>query len=335
MFLNYINNFRGVAILFIVAVHCLHKLRTVFGWDNSDLSYSIVAAIISNGTVLFVFISGFLFQHLSARFTYRGYLATKWRNIILPYFIISVPAIALHLSNATSLPNPFAGYPAAAQVVLFYITGLHLLPLWFIPMISLFYLISPLLVRLDRARWPYWSLPALILLASVVPRAFDNVLQSFVHYFPVYLFGMFCSRYHEELLRITGRYFAPLIVAFLAFVALDTWISYGSDRVIPTNYLSLWDKLVLCLLFVYLLHRYDKVIGRRFDLLASTSFGIYFIHQYLIELASRFIPTDIAYSGARVMSFVVFTGLITAASVALLYAAKRVVGARSRMLIGY
>lgn len=335
MFLNYMNNFRGAAILFIVAVHCLHKLRTVFGWDSSALSYATVAAVISNGTVLFVFISGFLFQHLSARFTYGGYLSSKWRNIILPYLVISVPAVILHIGNFTSLPNPYAGQPVPLQVALFYITGLHLLPLWFIPMITLFYLISPGLIKLDRARWPYWLLPPLLAVASVVPRAFDNVLQSFVHYFPVYLFGMFCSRYRIEVLRFVERYLAPLTALFVGMVALDTWILYGSDRVIPTNYLSLWNKLILALLLMYLLYRYDDSVKRRFDVLASTSFGIYFVHQYVIELSGRFIPTTVTAAWLRVSIFLTFTLAITTISIVLLRLAKRVIGPHSRLLIGY
>lgn len=335
MFLNYMNNFRGVAILFIVAVHVLHKLRTVFGWDNSDLSYASVSAIVSNGTVLFVFISGFLFQHLSARFNYGAYLGSKWRNIILPYLIISIPAIAMHVGGFTSIPNPFAGHPQIVQVLLFYVTGLHLLPLWFIPMLALFYVISPLLVKLDRARRPYWLLLPLLIIASFTPRPFDNIPVSFVHYFPVYLFGMFCSRYRADVLRFVERYFAPLLVLFVGLVALDAWISFGSERVIATNHLTLWDKLILALLLMYLLYRYDAVVKQRFDLLASTSFGIYFVHQYLIELSSRFVPSTIDDAWIRVMVFLLLTGAVTALSIVLLQSAKRMVGVRSRMLIGY
>lgn len=335
MFLNYMNNFRGVAILFIVAVHVLHKLRTVFGWDNSDASYAIVSAVVSNGTVLFVFISGFLFQHLSARFRYGAYLNTKWRNIILPYLIVSIPAIAVHLSGTSSLPNPYAGYAPVAQVLLFYATGLHLLPLWFIPMLVLFYLLSPVLVRFDRARWPYWLLLPLLAIATVTPRPFDNIPVAFVHYFPVYVFGMFCSRYRQEVLTVAARYLPALIALFVGLVALDAWISFGAERVIATNSLTLWDKLILAVVLMYLLYRYDGMVKQRFGVLAATSFGIYFVHQYLIEIASRFLPTEVAGHASRIAAFILLTAAVTAISVLLLQSAKRIVGVRSRMLVGY
>ena len=42
------------------------------------------------GTALFIFISGFLFQHLSKKFEYKNYLSKKWTNVILPYLFITV-----------------------------------------------------------------------------------------------------------------------------------------------------------------------------------------------------------------------------------------------------
>lgn len=77
-FLPYIHNFRGVAILYIVAFHCLSS----FGWGDNILEKRICNALVVYGTVLFVFIAGFLFQHLNASekhydFNFKLYLKKK------------------------------------------------------------------------------------------------------------------------------------------------------------------------------------------------------------------------------------------------------------------
>ncbi len=77
-FLPYIHNFRGIAILYIVAFHCLSS----FGWGDNILEKRICNSLVVYGTVLFVFIAGFLFQHLNANhhhndFNFKVYLKKK------------------------------------------------------------------------------------------------------------------------------------------------------------------------------------------------------------------------------------------------------------------
>ena len=85
--LNYINVFRGLAILLIIMGHTMQ-----FG-DNSTLINNINCEMICGGTALFIFISGFLFQHLSSKFEYKNYLSKKWTNVIMPYLIVSIPGM--------------------------------------------------------------------------------------------------------------------------------------------------------------------------------------------------------------------------------------------------
>ena len=74
--LNYINVFRGLAILLIVAGHTM-QFGTKGTWIN-DTAFEIL----TGGTALFIFISGFLFQHLSDKFEYKIYLKKKWINVV-------------------------------------------------------------------------------------------------------------------------------------------------------------------------------------------------------------------------------------------------------------
>ena len=72
-FLRYIHNFRGFAILTIVASHSIYHLR----WSN-EIIEKIGHVLIVNGTVYFVFIAGFLFQFLSLKEEQCFYCSRKY-----------------------------------------------------------------------------------------------------------------------------------------------------------------------------------------------------------------------------------------------------------------
>ena len=66
--LNYINVFRGLAILLILAGHTMQI------GSAGSLARAVSREIWAGGTVLFVFIAGFLFEYLSHKFEYKDCL---------------------------------------------------------------------------------------------------------------------------------------------------------------------------------------------------------------------------------------------------------------------
>jgi surface polysaccharide O-acyltransferase-like enzyme len=335
-FLNYIHNFRGFAILVIVAAHIISSLE----WNNERVE-RIVQILVGNGTVYFVFIAGFLFQFLSHKYEFGNYLSKKVRFVLLPYFFVSIPAIALCIADKIYTPpdwylERFADWTIAKQIEMYFVTGAHLPPLWFIPMIVLFYLVSPALIWVDRTPKAYWILPTLLIVTAFVPRPVDNgAIQSFVHFLSVYLFGMFCSRYRDRLFPIVERQCMGLIAGFLALTALEFWI-YPSP--IAINSLS---KLVVCLLIIYALWRSETHIPKSFHttmgFLAQLSFGIFFLHDYFIiayfGIASKFNFPPF-WTDANPLTFLLVFSLGVGASVGSIVLLKKILGKYSRFVVG-
>lgn len=166
-------------------MHCID----VFHWENSRVLERFLRISISNGTVLFVFIAGYLFQHLSLRYKYKIYLMAKFRNVITPYLVTSIPAILVFILvlKRETVWEGFYNDLIWLQVINFYITGLHLAPFWFIPVITIFYLVSPVLVFADRCKFFYFLLPVFVLVSCFVGRGVVSPFISFVHFF----FGLF------------------------------------------------------------------------------------------------------------------------------------------------
>ena len=92
MYLKYVNQFRAIATLFVVFNHCIHGLQWGSQYENLEMS-RFLKIVFSNGAFFFVFIAGFIFQHLSFKFEYRKYLVSRFLLVILPYLLISIPAV--------------------------------------------------------------------------------------------------------------------------------------------------------------------------------------------------------------------------------------------------
>lgn len=122
MFLNFINDFRAVATLLVVFNHCIPLLD----WNNNTQSERLLGIIFFNGALLFTFISGFLFQHLAYKFHYKKYLTTRFKLVVCPYLIISIPAVLgwtfVYEKVGIRIPADFYEWSAAARILYFYAT---------------------------------------------------------------------------------------------------------------------------------------------------------------------------------------------------------------------
>lgn len=348
MFLRYIHNFRAIAILFIIAGHCTWGLT----WGNYKypLFKNLFVIIFMNGTVLFVFIAGFLFQHLSSKFSFKKYLSKKFKFVILPYILCSIPAIGVKLSLSRSIPlevpvwlnDAFGNWPAVIHFVLYLkqilwylVSGDSLTPFWFIPMISIFYILAPLLIYIDKRHKIYRLLPAFIAISIIIPRPYDTtqILHSFPHFFSVYLFGMFCSHYKEPLIAKTEKIWVYLFFSILALIEMEMLYPTRQLGYSSYNYIQ---KMLLCVLLVYWLRRIDILvpegIGSWGNILANLSFGIYFIHYYLLYAVRE--ASYFNFLQGSLHSLLILFICTTMLSVVSLRVAKSFLRNRSRIFIG-
>lgn len=293
-FLNYINVFRGLAILLIIAGHTMQ-----FG-DSSSLLHKINCEIVCGGTALFIFISGFLFQHLSGKFEYKKYLKKKWTNVVLPYFLTSIIGVLFCFIYPQIYGNSFDGLNPFIQIAMFLTTGrIHNTPTWFIPMIVLFFLSSWLLLTLEQKGRLYKLLPILFLITLIYPRidvdynsiinlsylkkyfvCVGYIFNGFIHFFSLYVFGMFCSKY-KEVINVFYKKRLLLWILMIVFASLDIYLNY---RNIYSNFTV--SKTILTMLILGYLKYYDKwiikkkLLNQTLDIIAKYSFGLFFIHWY-------------------------------------------------------
>jgi peptidoglycan/LPS O-acetylase OafA/YrhL len=325
--LGHLHNFRGLAIAFIVATHCM----SMFDWSDSPELRNVLARVVANGTIFFIFISGYLFHYLSHDFRALDYWLKKLRFVVLPYSLVSIPAILIFtwfLRRDGMRPGFYEQAPWM-RALEFWVTGAHMAPFWFIPTIVVFFLAAPLLLRVFSTPRRYLLLPLLFVVSMFVPRS-ANPLLAFVHFLPVWVLGMACSFFRDDADRWIQRLFwvMPVIVLLLFFVELH-W-TRGTH-----SWYSAVQKAVLSVFLLEVFRRLGARADRWFWRLGSLSFGIFFLHSYVITSVKRVTEQlGLAQPRGGVIELCVAACLMLGLTMGLVMLLKNMLGVRSRMVIG-
>lgn len=333
-FLNYINIFRGLAILLIIAGHSMQI------GDTGSLIHKINCEIVCGGTALFIFISGFLFQHLSSKFEYKTYLSKKWTNVILPYIFTAIPGIFFCLYCPILYKNTFDGLNPIIQIpVLLSIGRVHNVPTWFIPMIVLFFFCSWILLKLESKNILYKLLPIMFLITIFLPRGdmeyemimglsynakylayLSYILIGFVHFFSLYVFGMFCSKNKNAIDKFYKNR-GLLWILMIAAAIIDIYL--------PQQNFTISKTFLTVLLLGYLKHFDENIIANKnlnktLDFIAKYSFGLFFVHWYWLFIFNYLfqLPNVLPFSFENIVLSIIRFLAVTSMSLISLYGFK-------------
>ena len=299
--LNYINVFRGLAILLIVAGH------TMQCGEIGSITQRISVEIFAGGTALFIFISGFLFQHLSQKYDFKNYMSKKWVNVILPYLCTAIPGLFFCLFFPTTYGNALDGLSPFLQIPMMLTVGrIHNTPAWFIPMIILFFLSSWLLIKTEKKGWLYKIMPLMFLITLVFSRQdvdynsvmdlsytgkyvayLKYVFMGYIHFFSMYIFGMFCSANKNIIDKFWNLRWTFIVLMFMtATLNIFSSINWGFSN-------GTISKIFLTIIALAYLKKYDEwlishqMLNKILDIIAKYSFGIFFIHWYVFFLYNQ------------------------------------------------
>lgn len=346
MYLSSFNSFRALAIVFIVAGHT----ASIADLHYSNFFLMTLGNLIAGGTTLFVFISGFLFHHIFyKKYAYRKFIASKFKMVLIPYLLLSSgPILAYVLTKSDS----FNGYflPQGDDLLSTYLvpyfqylwTGRMLNGYWYIPFIIVTFLLSPLHILFIRM--PTTVQVALVLMtllaSSLIQRPIDNmsVIQEVIFFTPVYLIGILSSMHKEKIWStLSGKeYWLVLLIVSLALLQTNMGKggNYHSDFFHFNGVdLQLLQKLIMCIFFMVFLHRWEGSGSKALGVLADTSFAIFFLHSIPL-FAIRKLKGEFVFDYPwLVYPLLVFVIIIVCVAVAILL--KKLMGQRSRFIIGY
>jgi surface polysaccharide O-acyltransferase-like enzyme len=327
-----IENFRGVAILFVVLSHLM---SIHYAGDVGKYLYYLLG----DATAWFIFISGYLFAYLEfGKFNFPNYMKKKLQYVLLPYLIIS--GLAIGMAVAAGVPQLVGlsalGFTAWALLA----GGILIPPLWFIPMITLFFLATPALnaMRNHKALYIACALALAVSLFTARPFGNTNPLLAFIHFAGFYLLGVLAAINAQRIDSLSTPWAATLVLVGLAVFVAGAPLYPGHD---PGETFSRHSgdldvmQLGKLALLVAVFIGFEKFFNRRNALLsyvANISFGIFFVHGVFMGTSSTLamhidFPNDLSLLATEAVVVL----LLSFSTVALL---KKLLGSRSRYVIG-
>lgn len=332
--------FRALAILLVVYSH-----TDVLGALAFDTFPEMVFwNILSGATTMFVFISGFLFDHVFLKkFKFASFFAKKFKNLFIPY--IGATFVALALGCAEIPVETFQGDMRELTISAYMLAFGHAsLAYWYIPFAITLFAMAPLHAKFAtlNVRWQLAIVGVLLVIALLIHRPMLNLgpVHNLLYYTPTYLIGMMCSQHRNVVYPLIERFLWPLLGAVLGLATLEALLGHaGNYGNVLFNFagidLMLAQKLLLCLFMLGFLRRCENQRSPAIDFLSEASFAIFFLHPIIMQLllyspfAAPFVEQESWYR------YVVLSTLCLLICATIAWAARRLLGQQSRLLTGY
>ena len=345
-FLCSLHYFRSFAIISIVLGH---SMELVFYDFITSFWGRILASLVRNATVYFVFISGYLFHHIySHSFNYTAFLKKRLLYVFIPYLFFALPCtlfLVFLLDGGRYLPDNFRGHSLSA--ILWYLySGRMYIAYWFIPMAMCLYFASPIVIELLEDK-KVWLICVCALCVSVFvhrPAINLNPIHAFFYFFPVYLFGAYCSKIRSLLLGFFQKKQVFLLLFALVLILIqgefctqtDGFYKKSADVFLFSGIdINLIQKLSLCIFFLIQLNSWKRNQFPILERIAEMSFPIYCIHPLLIQTLK---PILVLTNSQAIGTMAIILGaflFLTIFSMTISYGLKMVLGKDSKFIIGW
>jgi len=279
-FIVYLEALRGLAIVLVILTHTTSGVRLL--------------SLFQNGTLFFLFLSGFFLAHLdNSGESCRDFWRRKFHRLAWPYLCAVVPGVV-----AMWWLNPSVVTPRWLVTTVLTGVGHFNDPHWFIPCLGLLFLLLPVWRWLRRSS-PRLVVATLIWLAlgalTFRSSANHNPVLNLLHLGGVFLAGICYCEHRARLEALGARWFWPLVIgSFAVFLItlprVPNSLELSFERVLGERLITLNDaflgKIVLIPGLLVILKRLTdsgwSLTSLRF--LARLSYGLFFWHMYVIWL---------------------------------------------------
>lgn len=304
---------------------------------------AVTGTLFHGSTLFFALISGILFTRVLYTRSWTSFFKSKLTYVLLPYLLISILLTLLGWP-----PGPEYGmaggftpqFPEVlARNLLFGSSQTHL---WYIPILTILFLLTPLLYFLLK-RGKSSSILLLALMPLIVSRSiYPDLLslKSICFFLGAYAFGMYLGERLDAMFTLVRNHLGMLLAIYMAFATSNFLLFFWGY--VPNGFTSLhqsivyFQKLLETMLILYALHVYEDRLPKLLNIMGTYSFSIYFLHfTFILALPYaliRLVPIT-SIGMVIVCSLAIYT-LSILLSVLLSMAVRQLSGKYSRMLIG-
>lgn len=344
--LKEITIFRAFTIITIVMAHMMICFgigaEGQSGVDSDSIVFKAFSSIIAGNSAFFVFISGFLFYYVFYQrgFEYGRFMAGKAKNVLMPYCITILAFIAFSL-----VYHAFSGNDLPWDTMTGFVRNTFMYhAFWYIPFIMLTFALSGLHVMFIQQSFRTQAvlIGAFTVLAMVLGRNNNNLLQAFFYFTPSYLFGITCAMNYERIAKIRRKTWILLILIWLILTFAEAYSDNYIDAykttltLLPLSY-AVPMKMFSCFVFLYLFRRLSSLscswLDKTMSFIAEFSFSIYFYHVFFVKIFYDFNIKGDTMTMACISGLVV-TPVVISVCLLIAWSLKKLIGKNSKMYIG-
>ena len=317
------------------------------GGPDTSSGYRILNAVnetlFHDSTLYFALLSGLLFSLVLQSRGWHTFFRRRARNILAPYVLMtglytwcSLGADDhLHLFQGSL--SDYLGKVAANLPL-----GDAMFHLWYMPVILVLSLMTPLLMLLvtaSRARWLLWIV---ILIPLVASRTWPAAsATTFLYFLGAYTAGLYAGVHYNQALGLIARHRRLVSVAAIATsMLLIAAFLQGLDDIGPVSAresLFYVQKLAVAALVILWFQQRESELPDWLDTISTFAFAIYFLHAMALLLLQE---GQMALTDSPVSAFAatllggLYLLVAVAAPLAIGMLTRRMLGTRSRIVLG-
>jgi fucose 4-O-acetylase-like acetyltransferase len=341
--------FRGVSILLIVAGHSYDT------WVIDKFFERVLANLITGGTALFVFISGFFFHYVFyGNFNYHEFIKKKLSLVFLPYLILSTIGISYYLLFSNNLPfgsvlelnEPESLLDYVYTYLIYIYTGRIVNAYWYMPFIIIIFALSPIFIRyiqlsMEKRLALFF---VLLLFSMIIQRPLSNIspIHSVLYFISIYLLGINASLHIDRITNFLNGKIMMLGVATIGLAMLQAFFFEGHGNFHKESIFDfrgfdtiVIQKIAMSAFFLALLFGLERYNLIWLKSLATMSFAIFFIHPWVELIYSEIVPSSLMVDIPGFLTFIIRFVCVMTLSIGVASFIKLIFGRRSRYAIGW
>ena len=285
--IEYFDFLRGIAILMVVGIHTFPSAS----WDSpNDVLLIVIRQILNCAVPIFLALSAYFIA--SKKFDTSKDVISFWKKqipkVYIPCLVWSIPYLILGIcDNGNIFKN----------VVCFFFCGYSIY--YFIALIIQFYLLTPLLVKINI----WGGVISIILSVLSISLYVYSDLQlplilyagPFIIWIMFYVQGIYMSRVSRNYsCRIL--FMVLMLCIFLQIIESKYLFSLSGRGFGIKGSAFIYSSIVLAILFAKksqnLYEQRKNIVFTLIEYIGKISFGIYLIHCYVIKLINHFIGLE-------------------------------------------
>ena len=271
------NRLRGFGILLVVLGHSIF-IDMIHTTDVSTVGFFtyLRSFIYSFHMPLFFLISGFFALkafNIKKVQDYYDYISNKFKKLMIPYFVLSIIAIAIKLVLSSYAARP-VDISTIVPTILLYPWENALKILWYVYTLFFIFAIVPLLNKIPL----HYKLGGLFIL-TILPLTYGEIfnLDGIIRYLFYFYLGASFAQNYDKFLRFQKKHLL-LLVGTIILLIINTINMEDSMFYHAFNLLKALLGIASSITFIYILK--NNVINVMLDYLGKYSYEIYLLHWF-------------------------------------------------------